>query len=131
MFVAYLAGALLFSYLFPDSARANRMEMVADKVGASAGILITSLFLRRYLLRSIMLALLCLAVTEVIVLVIILQFTGLTTLCDIGFNVRWLYSLTWNVVVAFLFGTVIGHVWDRAANKALQAPAAAPSSLSL
>lgn len=130
LFIAYVASALLCSYLFPDSARANKMEMVADKVGASVGILIASVFLRRYLLRSFRLALLCLAVTEIAVLVIILQFTGLTTptLSDISFNVEWLYSLTWNVVVTFLLGAGVGHIWDQAANKALQATAAAPGS---
>ncbi len=100
---------------FPISTPHNKMEMLADKVGALCGILIATLFLRRCLLRSFRLALICLAATEVVVLVIILHFTGLTTLTlfDIGFNVGWLYSLTWNVVVAYILGAVFGHLWQR------------------
>lgn len=131
LFTAYVLGASLASNLFPGSAHANRMEMHSDKVGASIGIVVAALLLRRYLLRSFGLALTCLAATEAAAFLIIIQFTGLMefTLFDLRFNVGWLYALTWNVVVAFLIGTTIGHLWDRrAANKSRQPTAAAPGS---
>lgn len=131
LFVAYVVGAYLCSSLFPESARANKMEMLADKVGASIGIAVAALLLRRFFLRSFGLALICLAATEVVVYIIILQFTGLLefTLFDLRFNVGWLYTLTWNVVAAFLIGVAIGHLWDRrAAKKSPQPTDAAPDS---
>jgi uncharacterized membrane protein len=131
LFAAFALGGYLGGALFPESARVSKMEMLADKVGSSIGIMVASLLLARFLFRSIGVALICLAATEAVVFVIILQITGLSsfTLSDVRFNVGWLYSLTWNVVVAFVFGSLLGHLWyRRAANKALQATAAAPGS---
>jgi hypothetical protein len=91
------------------------METLAGKVGSSIGVVVGSVLLRRFLLRSFGLALLCLVATEVVAFAIILQFTGLLSLrlSDLSFNVGWLYSLTWNVVFAFLLGVGIGHIWGQ------------------
>lgn len=43
LFIAYVVGASLCSSLFPESVRANRMEMLSDKVGASIGIAVAAL----------------------------------------------------------------------------------------
>jgi hypothetical protein len=107
------------------------MENFAAKVGGSIGILIASLLVRRYLLRSFRLAVACLATTEVLALLIIMFVIGLTGfgLEDVGFSIGWLYAITWNIVVACLVGVFIGHLWERrTANKALHATAAAPGS---
>lgn len=121
LFAAYVAGALLCGYLFPSAARANKMEMVTDKIGASVGIFIAGVLLRRYFLRSFGLVLVCLAATEIVALVIIVMVTGLVslTLFDITFNLQWLYAMTWNVVIAYLLGATVGHVWDKRADKTL------------
>jgi hypothetical protein len=114
LFVAWMLGGYVASNIYPYSAIVGGRETLAAKVGCSIAILVTSLVIRRYLLRSFGLALVCLAVTEIIVLLIIICFTGLTTptLADIRFNAWWLYALTWNVIVAFLVGTVLGHLWE-------------------
>lgn len=120
LFLAYVTGALVCGYLFPCAARANKMEMVTDKIGASVGIFIAAVLLRRYFLRSFGFVLLCLAATEIVALVIIVMVTGLVslTLFDITFNLQWLYAMTWNVVIAYLLGAAVGHVWDKVVGKA-------------
>lgn len=131
LFAAWALGGFLGSIIYPASVLVGGRESLAAKVGCSVAILVASLIVRRYLLRSFWLAVLCLATVEVLVLLIIMFVSGLTTLtlADVRFNAGWLYGLTWNVVVAFLFGTAIGYLWDRkAANKALHATAAAPGS---
>jgi hypothetical protein len=131
LFVAWVAGGFVGSLVFPDSVLVGGRETLAGKVGCSAAILAAALIIRRYILRSFGLALVCLAATEVIVLFIVMSVSGLTTLTltDIRFNGWWVYALTWNVVVAFLVGITAGHFWDRrAANQTVQATAAAPGS---
>jgi hypothetical protein len=117
--------------VFPDSVLVGGRETLAGKVGCSVTILATAFIIRRYILRSFGLALVCLAATEVIVLFVVMSFSGLTTLtlADMRFNGWWVYALTWNVVAAFLVGITAGHFWDRrAANQTVQATAAAPGS---
>lgn len=131
LFAAWLLGSFLASRIYPGSDLVNRMENFAAKIGGSIGILIASLFVRRYLLRSFRLAVACLAMTEVLALLIIMFVIGLTGfgLEDVGFSIGWLYAITWNIVVACLVGVSIGHLWERrTANKALHATAAAPGS---
>ncbi len=113
LFIAYVTGASLCSWLFPNGPRANRMEMLTDKTGESMVIVIAALFLRRYLLRSFGMALVCLVATELVALAIILCFTGLPVDgMDLHNTARWLYLMTWNVVASYLFGIAIGHWWD-------------------
>ena len=122
LFGAYLLGTTLGGIIRPESFGINKMETVATKVGASLVIVVTSFVLERFLFRSLEVAFLCLAATEAAVLFIILKITGLplTNLSDIAFNLGWLYSITWNVAVAFSVGTVLGHLCHRlAANKSL------------
>lgn len=117
---AWLLGGYVGSWILPQSELINKMETLSGKVGSSLGVVTASLLLRRYLLRSVWLDLVCLAATEAVVFIIIVTVTGLLpfTLFNLRFNVGWLYALTWNVVVAFLFGVVLGHLWDRwAVNK--------------
>lgn len=85
--------------------------------------MVAAFFLGRFLFRSFGVALACLAATEIVALIIILQITGpsLSTLSDVTFNAGWLYSMTWNVIVAFVLGAALGHLWYRwSANKHLQ-----------
>jgi hypothetical protein len=119
LFVAWAIGGYLGSVISPNSVLVGGRETLAAKVGCSVAILIASIIIRRYLLRSFGPALLCLATTEVIVFVIIICFTGLTrlTLADVYFNVWWLFALTWNFVLAFLVGAVVGWFWDDWARK--------------
>lgn len=99
---------------FSPTDRANRMEMLTDKIGASIGIVIAALLLRRYLLRSFGMALACLVATEVAALLIILCFTGLPVdRVDLHNDGQWLYTMTWNVVISYLIGAVLGHWWDK------------------
>lgn len=114
LFVTYILGAYLGGNLFADSVHVNKMEILSSKVGSSIGILVISLLIRLYVLRSLRLALTCLVLTETVVMFIVLFFTGLTlfSLADARFIVGWVYELTWNVVVAFLIGLVIGQLWD-------------------
>jgi len=131
LFAAWVFGGFLGSMVFPDSVLVGGRETLAGKVGCSVAILAIALIIRRYILRSFGLALVCLAATEIIALFIVMSFSGLTTLTltDVRFNGWWVYALTWNVVTAFLIGTTAGHFWDRrAANQTLQATAAAPRS---
>jgi hypothetical protein len=115
MFAAWLLGSFLASRIYLGSDLVNRMENFAAKVGGSIGILIASLLVRRYLLRSFRLAVACLATTEVLALLIIMFVIGLTGfgLEDVGFSVGWLYAITWNIVAAFFIGVAIGQLWDR------------------
>lgn len=120
LFVAWGIGGYLGSVICPNSVLVGGRETLAAKVGCSVAILAVSLILRRYLLRSFGQALVCLATTEVIVFVIIVCISGLTrlTLANVRFNIWWLYALTWNVVLAFLVGTMVGQLWDdRVSNK--------------
>ena len=114
LFGAWAIGGYLGSVICPNSVLVGGRETLAAKVGCSVAILIASLIIRRYLLRFLGLALLCLATTEVIVLAIIICVTGLTswTWSDVRFNIWWLFALTWNVVLAFLVGAVVGRFWD-------------------
>ena len=114
LFVAWGIGGYLGSVICPNSVLVGSRETLATKVGCSVAILAASLILRRYLLRSFGQALVCFATTEVIAFVIIVCFSGLTrlTLADVRFNIWWLYALTWNVVLAFLVGAVVGRFWD-------------------
>lgn len=122
LFVAWLLGGYVGANLFPQSDLINKMETLPTKVGSSLGVLVASLFLRRYFLRSFRFALACLAATEVVAFLIITQVTGLSpfTLSNLRFNGGWLYALTWNVVVVFLLGAAIGHLWDRRTAKPQQ-----------
>ena len=96
LFAAFALGGYLGGSLYPDSLLVSKMEMLADKVGSSIGIVVVALLIRRYLLHSFSLALACLVMTEIIALLVILQFTGLTqlTLSDVRFNLGWLYAMT-------------------------------------
>jgi hypothetical protein len=120
LFVAWFLGGYVGNAICPNSAVVGGMEAIAAKAGSSVAIFVAALIIRRHLLRSFGLALACLVATEVTVLLIVICFSGLTTLTmtDVRFNAWWLYALTWNVVIAFLIGTVAGQFWDNWATKA-------------
>lgn len=122
LFAAHLLGAYIGGSVLPESFGINKMETVATKVGSSAAIMVVSVALARFVFRSLEVALVCFAVTEAVVLLIILQITGLSLSngSDLAFNLEWLYSITWNVFIAFVIGTALGHLWyHSAANKSL------------
>lgn len=114
LFLAWGIGGYIGSVICPNSVLVDGRETIAAKVGCAVAILAVSLVLCRYLLRSFVQALVCLVATEMIVLVIIVCVSGLTrlTLADVRFNLWWLGALTWNVVLAFLAGAVVGRSWD-------------------
>ena len=119
LFGAWFLGGYVGAAIPSKSPLVGYSEPLAGKIACSVAILLAAVVLRRYLLRSFGLAVLCLLATEVVVFLIITAFSGLTTLTDIGFNAETLYQLTWNVVIAFLIGAAAGQSWDnRAATKA-------------
>ena len=103
IFVAYWLGVIAGDSLFPSSGFANRMEPMASKIGASVAVFLAGLVLRRYVIRTLTMAAICLLLVEILVALII----------DIvnGFDLWWLYALTWNVVLTFIAGTVLGQFW--------------------
>ncbi len=122
LFAAHLLGGYIGGSVFPGSFGINKMETIATKVGSSVAVMVVSLALARFVFRSLKVALVCFAVTEAVVLLIILQITdlSLSNASDLAFNLGWLYSVTWNVFLAFVIGTALGHWWYHlAANKSL------------
>ena len=117
LFVAWIAGGFLVDRVFPGTFLMYRMESVAGKAGSTLGVVVVAVILRRYLLRSFALALICLASTELVVLLIAFAITGLWSLAwsDVRYNLWWVYVFTWNVVVGFFIGAGIGHLWDHRA----------------
>jgi hypothetical protein len=115
LFGAWCLGGYVGEIICPGTALVGGRESLAGKIGCSVAILATAVMARRYLLRSFGLALMCLGIAELIALLMVLGFSGLTSLslADIRFNGWWLYALTWNVVVAFVLGAAIGHLWDK------------------
>lgn len=93
------------------------METFPTKTGSTVGILLASILLQRYLFRSLRLALASITTTEVAVFLIVVQVTGLASasLSDLAFNFGWLFTLTWNVVAAFLVGILLGSLWNQKA----------------
>jgi hypothetical protein len=125
LFAAYILGGYIGGSVLPESFGINKMETVATKVGSSVAITIVSFALARFVFRSLDVALVCFAVTEAVVLLIIVQITGLSlsNASDFAFNLGWLYSITWNVFIAFVIGTALGHLWYHSvANKPLHSP---------
>lgn len=121
LFVAWFLGGYVGDVIRPGSPLVGFREPLAGKIACSLAILLAAVVLRRYLLRSFGLAVLCLLATEVAVFIIITCFSGVMrpNLTDIGFNAETLYQLTWNVVIAFLIGAAAGQFWDNwAATKA-------------
>jgi hypothetical protein len=106
LFGAWGLGGYVGETICPGTILVGGRESLAGKIGCSVGVLAAAVIARRYLLRSFGLALTCLGVTETVVLLIILGFSGLTSfsMADIRFNGWWLYALTWNVVVVFVLG---------------------------
>lgn len=115
LFLAWCLGGYVGETICPGTTLVGGRESLAGKVGCSVAILAAAVIARRYLLRSLGLSLTCLGITELVVLLIILGFSGLTSfsVADISFNGWWLYALTWNVVVAFILGAAVGHLWDK------------------
>jgi len=124
LLAAWALGGYLGEIICPGTALVGGREPLAAKTGSSVAILIVSVFACRYVLRSFGMALLCLLSTELIVLLIVMGFSGLTmmpTMTNLRFNGWWLYALTWSVVLAFLPGAVFGVLWARrAANRSRQ-----------
>lgn len=117
LFAAWTLGGYVGDMICPQSAIVGGRESLAAKTGSSVAILIASFVLGRYILRSFRLALVCLGSTELLVLLIVMGFSGLGifAVADIRFNVWWLYAVTWNVVLAFLLGAALGVLWSRRA----------------
>jgi len=108
--VAWILGGYWGDLLAPHSGLVNKVETFAGKFGASAGVFITAVILRLFLVKSARLMLISLVAIECLALIIIVFFTGLYrfTLFDFKFNLSWLFALTWNVVLMFTIGTWAG-----------------------
>lgn len=91
------------------------METIATKIGGSFAVMCAALLLRRYLFRSTKEAIICLIATEVAVFLIVLWFTGLLSLdwFAILFNLEWLFTVTWNVAVAYIIGMWVGDAVSK------------------
>ena len=126
--LAWVIGGYIAGTIFPNQPLLNKMETIPDKIGASILILCVAFFLGRYLFQSFSQVVICFIATEIIVFLVILQFTGLWsfTCFDFSFNISWLFTMTWNVAIAYFLGTVIGHIRKKkAANKSMHSGAAA------
>jgi len=115
LFAGWLLGGYVAANSFPQAELVNKMETLPTKLGSSFGVLIATILLRRFVLRSLRLTVVSLVATEVVVFMIIVQVTGLLpfSLFHLHFNFGWLYGLTWNVIIACLLGVLVGHCWDR------------------
>jgi hypothetical protein len=115
LFLVWVVGGFIGAVIWPHSPLMASREPLAAKIACSIAILALTSILQRYLLRGIGAAMACLALTEVAVYVIIMGLSGLVapTGANIAFNAWWLLALTWNVVIAFLLGTVLGALWMR------------------
>lgn len=112
--VAWALGGYLGGLLWPQDASLNKIETLSSKVGSSVAIILASSILRRFIYGSFGWALTCLAATEFVVLLIIIYVRGLPlTAYDIAASGRWLWKLTWNVMIAFPIGTIIGQLWKK------------------
>lgn len=112
--VVWALGGYLGGLLWPQDASLNKIETLSSKVGSSVAIILASCILRRFIYGSFGWALTCLAATEFVVLLIIMFVYGWSlTAFDIAIYGRWLWKLTWNVVIAFLIGILIGQLWKK------------------
>ena len=115
LILAWIVGGIIGNAILPSSPLINKMETGAGKLGASIAILISSFFLIQKLLKDIWQAIACIIGAEIFVLLIVFFITGLWsfTWFDICFNIGWLYTMTWNVVVAYILGVSIGLVINK------------------
>ncbi len=122
LFAAWWLAGLVADGLFPQAVVGRQVESLSADVGSTVGVLLASILLRRYVVRSFWLAVACITTTEVAVLLIISKVAGLPSfsyldmfVSDMAFNLGWLFDVTWNVIAAFAIGSLIGHFWDRRA----------------
>jgi hypothetical protein len=103
---------LFGAFLAPHSDWVNKVETFVRKFGASVGVFIVTTILRLFLVKSTRLMLIALVAIECIALIVIVFFTGLYqfTVLNIEFNIGWLFTLTWNVVLLFIIGTWVGSI---------------------
>ena len=115
LLIAWDGGGFIGNRVCPGSISVNIIETLATKVSCSVTVMLAALILRRYLYNSSILACTCLVATEFIAFIVIMFFTRLwpLTIDDLLFNGRWLWRLTWNVVIAFVLGTVVGHLCQQ------------------
>ena len=115
LILAWIVGGILGNAILPSSPLINKMETGAGKIGSSIVILIASFFLVQKLLKDIWQAIACIIGAEIFVLLIVLFVTGLWSFAwlDICFNIVWLYTMTWNVVVSYLIGASIGLIVNK------------------
>lgn len=124
LFTAYIVGGLLGLAFDPHSPSVTGMETYSLKIGSSISIVFISFLIGRYICKSFKMALACLGVTELVVLLIIIFVyggPGALKSDNTRANVLWwLWELTWNVVVAFLVGTVFARLISYRLNKQME-----------
>lgn len=108
LFIAYACGAFVGDRLIPGGLSPGP-ESFGSRVGASVAILVAAVLLRRYVLRSLRPTLMCLAVAESVAL--LLLFVAMDY--SLVFAGVYLLLFTWNVVAAFLAGSLAAELWDR------------------
>lgn len=124
--LAWAIGGYIASTIFQNQPLLNKMETSSGKIGASIAILGVSFLLGRHLFRSLSQILVCFITTEIIVFLVIIQCTGLwpVTWFDFSFNMSWLFTMTWNVAIAYFIGAGIGHfLTKKVTNKSLHTDA--------
>jgi nitrate reductase gamma subunit len=113
--LAWAIGGYVASTVFQNQPLLNKMETSSGKIGASIAILGVAFLLGRYLFRTFSQVLVCFITTEILVFLVIVQCTGLWTFTwfDFSFNMSWLFTMTWNVAVAYFIGAGIGNFLNK------------------
>jgi hypothetical protein len=118
LLAGHIVGGLLGDALFSDVETIGRFETVGTKLGVSITVSACALFLCRYAWLSLWQAGICLlAIEGVFLAVAFLIATGgsLSEMhaTEIDLIVFWVTGLTWNIVLAFPIGAVIGYAWRK------------------
>jgi hypothetical protein len=108
---AWAIGGFIGSRIIPHAQLINKMETLPGKIGSSICILVVTFLLTKYFLKSFCQIVLCFVVIEIFVLIVIVSLTGIWRLrwFDLCFNMGWLFTMTWNVAIAYAVGAAIGY----------------------
>ncbi|MCX6227139.1 MAG: hypothetical protein NTV01_20710 [Bacteroidia bacterium] len=108
---AWVIGGFIGSRIITHAQLINKMETLPDKIGSSIGVLIVAFLLTKYIFKSFRQVVLCFIVVEIFALIVVLSVTQLWsfTWFDLKFNIEWLYTMTWNVAIAYAIGVAIGY----------------------
>jgi hypothetical protein len=108
---AWAIGAIITGIVFPNAHLLNKIESLPEKIGSSIAVLIVSFLLAKFILKSFRQLFFCIIVVETFAFIVVLVTTQLWefTWFDLKCNINWLFTITWNVVIAYAIGSAIGH----------------------